>query len=877
MQDSTFLTILFVCFILCVHAQSYDSIPPDSIYTSDDSLSALNDSLKKDTLKGFKISKNAIEVQIPYKAKDSIRFLVKEQKVFLYGDAVVKYGTIELSAAYIEIDLSKNLVFATGVKDSTGKETGKPVFKDGTDEFQARTMQYNFRTEKGLIKGVISEQAGGYLHGEVTKKQENDEIHIKSGKYTTCNLEHPHFYINLTKAKVIPNDKIITGPANLVVEDLPTPLFIPFGYFPNQEKHKSGIIIPEYGEESNRGFYLRNGGYYLPLGDFADVTFLGDVYSRRSWAASLKSNYKLRYKFNGNVDFRYNVNYLEDTVNNNGYAIQWRHSQDPKAMPNSNFTASVDFRSSSYNRNNAYSIERRMENITQSSISYRKTFANTPFNLSTNLNHSQNFTDSTINLRLPVINLSVNKIYPLKLKGSSGKKWYEKIGVSYNGAFSNNITTKEAELYSGNAMDKFKNGINHNADINTSFNLLKYIMVSPYLNFNDRMYFKRIVKPGLVISNGDTLSTAADIDTISKFCNSWDYDVGTTMNTKIYGLYQFRQDDPVKGMMHVITPNISLSYRPDFGKIKFGNYDSAVVAYDSIYSNNQFIGFDTVRQLYDPYQGFIYQNAPTGKSGMISFGLNNTLEMKVRSSKDTASEYKKIRILDALSFKTGYNLAADSLNWSPLSTSARTKLFGKVNVIASASLNPYAIDTLGRIINTFEWEKEKNPASFINPGGKFKYGRLTSATVSFDMSFKSKQGDKKKEQKTDLLPANYLDYYVDFEIPWNMSISYSLSYSKSFILAEQKYQDNTTQTIRFNGDLNLTNKWKIGFSSGYDFQNKKITTTTIDIYRDLHCWEMSFNWIPFGNYLSYNFTIKAKSSILQDLKLNKKRSWYDNF
>lgn len=822
---------------------------------------------KKSTTKGA-ISSKAIESAIPYKAKDSIRFMVKEQKVFLYGQAVVNYQEIELKADYIELDLNSSEVFARGVKDSSGVVSGRPVFKEKKDEFTCDELRYNFDTEQGLIKGVITQQASGYLHGTTTKKQSNDEVHIKNGKYTTCSSPHPHFYIMLSKAKVIPDDKIVTGPAMLVIEDLPTPLWLPFGFFPNQEKHKSGIIFPEYGEEINRGFYLKNGGYYMALGDYASVSVLADIYSKLSWGTAIRSEYKVRYKFEGAFEGRYNSNVIEDEVVSQAWVLRWSHKQDPKARPNSNFSAKVDFGSSSYNKYNANSIDGRLKNTTQSSISYRKTFANTPFNLSANLNHSQNFQDSTISLKLPVIALSMNRIYPFKRRQAvGGAKWYEKIGVNYTGSFSNSVSTREDDLFAGKAWHEFKNGIKNDVNISTSLKLFKFITVTPSASGSAKIYFKHLEQKYAYqyIAGNDTLYNKVFEDTISGFNFVYNYDVKTSFTTKLYGMYQFREKSKVNAIRHVVTPNVSISYRPDFGDPSYGFYDS--VRIDTA---------GTMRQ-YSKYNGFVYGNAPNGKSGMINMGLNNNLEMKVRTKNDSVSDFKKIKLIESFAINSAYNLAADSLNWSILTINARTRLFNKVDVTFGTGIDPYAIDTLGQRINTFEWDRDRNPAAYIDADNEMGLGRLTYLRASLGTSFSSKKGDKKKDETSKLLSEDYLDYYVDFEIPWTLRINYNLDSRKQFRNTTREYEKVVTQTLRCSGDLNLTNKWKIGFSSGYDMTNKKFTTTSVDIYRDLHCWEMVFNWVPFGNYLSYNFTLKAKASILQDLKLNKRKSWYDNF
>ncbi|PLX13839.1 MAG: hypothetical protein C0594_00765, partial [Marinilabiliales bacterium] len=508
------------------------------------------------------------------------------------------------------------------------------------------------------------------------------------------------------------------------------------------------------------------------------------------------------------------------------------------------------------------------KNTAQSSISYRKSFANTPFNLSANFYHSQNFRDTTITLKLPNIMFSMNRIYPFKRKNKVGKtKIYEKIGIGYNTNFSNNITAKEYDLFEGRAWSEFKNGVKHTVDASTSEKLLKFLTFSPSARYTERWYFKQVQQHYAykLISETDTTYNQTMLDTNGGFYRVYDYDFRASFSTKMYGMYQFKKNSAVKAIRHVLTPSVSYSYRPDFGQSKYGYYDE--------------LQLDTLgnRRSYSYYDGFIFGTAPSGKAGNVNFTLNNNLEMKVRSKEDTVTGTKKIKLLESFNISTSYNLAADSLNWQPLKISGRTQIIKNIGLTFGATIEPYAIDTLGNDINTFQWDASKNPAAYIDRDAGINVGRLVRYQAAVNMSFSSKKGEDKKKEKEETLGADYLDFYADFDIPWNFRINYNINMSKKFDKEEVQYEKNFTQTLRGSGDINLTSKWKIGVSSGYDIVNHKFTTTSVDIYRDLHCWEMTFNWVPFGKSMSYNFTLRAKSSILQDLKLNKRKSWMDNF
>lgn len=854
-----FSIILFISTI----AYSFSTVKAISpyylqpLYQQPDTISTTDTSKKP--------KKKPIEDPIFYVANDSLNYSIDGKKVFLYGDAKVNYQKLELKAQYIEFDMNKKEVFAKGLPDSTGKIIGRPIFKEGSQTFEMDDIHYNFDTKRAKITGVITEESGGYMHGKVTKKMENNVVNISGGKYTTCDQVHPHFYIAISKGKVIPNDKIISGPAHLVIEDVPLPLGIPFGFFPNTRKRASGIILPEYGEENNRGIYLKHMGFYFGISDYFDLKLSGDIYSKGSWALSADTRYKRRYKYSGTFGVNVSTNILgekglPDYNKQNTYQIRWNHSQDPKAHPNSTFQANVTFGSSNHNKYNSTNINNYLTNTITSSISYSKVFVGTPFTFSTSLNHSQNNITKEVNLGFPKVSFNMSRIYPFKKKSSIGKpKWYEKIGLSLSSSLDNRVTVMEDNLFKPSVIDSMKNGMKHDIPISTSFNILKYITVSPSVSYSEYWYTKTIHKSW----NEDSLRV--DMDTISGFKRGYQYSSGISMSTKLYGMFNFGNKYAIQAIRHVVTPSVSLSYRPDFSDPSYGFFKPYQVNKDGKMSS------------YSIFEQGIYGGPSGGKSGMVSFSLSNNLEMKVRSSQDTVTNTKKIKLLESFGASTSYNLLADSLNWSDIAVNARTNLFEKVNVSFSGAFSLYALDEKGKIRKDFQHS--------VN--GQF--ARFTRASIGVDFSLNSKKGkeDAKDNEAQAASPpmGTYgsdtefgqslgTDYanlqYVDFNVPWNLRVNYSFSYSKP------AYERSITQTLGFSGDINLTPKWKIGFSSGYDFKNKKLTTTSFNFYRDLHCWEMRLSFIPIGFRKSYSFQINIKSSILQDIKWNKRDHFLDN-
>ncbi len=788
-------------------------------------------------------SPDALDSKVEYKARDSMRFDLKQKKIFLYGAADVKYDQIHLTADYIEINWGTNVVHAEGRPDSTGKIVGHPVFDEGTQTFDAERMDYNFKTKKGRISGIFTKQGDGYLHGDQVKKNEKDQFFIRNGKYTTCNLpDHPHFYINATKIKVLPNDKIVSGPANLWIEDVPTPLAVPFGIFPNTTKRQSGVIFPTYGESPGLGFYLQEGGYYFGINDYIDASIRGNIYSRGSWGLSAGTSYNYRYHFNGSMDLRFSKilrgdpDLLGSSINKD-FFINWKHSQDPKSRPNSRFSASVQAGTSNYNKLNSFNTNNIVANTFQSSISYAKTFANTPFNMVISAGHSQNTATKIITISAPELQLNMNRYYPLKRKNPIGEqRWYEKLGVTYTMQSKNTISQADSLYGRPGWTQKFNNGVQHQIPISTSVQFLKFFTFSPGINYTERWYFNTIEK-----YYNEKTGTVAE-DTIRGFKSTREWNANANISTRLYGFLKLGKNT----VRNVMTPQVSFRYQPDFSTRKYG-----------FYGPNGTVGY------YSPYDHGIYGQPSVGRQGTVGLSLNNNLEAKVRSKRDTTGTgLKKIILFDAFNFSTAYNLAADSLNWQNLAINARTKLFKKLDVVYSSTHDFYAYDTIAKTrINTFEYDKTGHLFRTVNTN----LSLTTTLASAKKQKLSSKAGTDAERADLSRNPNSY----VDFTIPWSLNAG--------FVFSKTVSGNNTiiNEVLNVSGDLNLTSKWKIGFSTGYDFYKKKVSLTTVDIFRDLHCWEMHFNWIPFGFRQSYNFTINVKSSMLQDLKVNRRRQWYD--
>jgi hypothetical protein len=847
---------------------SFSAVAQDSIKIVADTVSFSNDSIVNDSIVTDSVkdprkqeSKSAIASKIDYVSTDSIRIELQEQKVYLYRDVEIHYEDIILNAGYVIIDFKNNTLYAEGIKDSLDREIQRPVFTDGDQNFTARSMLYNFETKKGLIKDIITQEGESYLHGTLVKRFADNTTNVKEGKYTTCSNEHPHYEIKFFKAKVIPNDKIVTGPAYLVIEDVPTPLIIPFGFFPNKKGQVSGILLPTYGQSANRGFFFENGGYYWGINDRVDLAVRGDIYTRGSWAIKLASNYKVRYKYGGNISLSYAENItsekdLPDYKKEQSFFIKWHHAQDVKARPNSQFSADVNAGTNNYNKYNPSSAADYLTNDFESSITYQTTFAQGKCNFALGLGYRQNTGTKMVLLKAPEISFSVNRFYPFRKKNKTRLKWWDNISVNYVLNAQNQLNTPDSMLLTMQSFQRMQNGIQHLIPISSTVKLFKYFTWNNTFNYTERWYFQTTNKTFERYADTSFVNT----DTIEGFAAARDFSYTSTLNTRIYAMYMLKKG-ALKAIRHVITPSLSFNYRPDFGKPYWGYYKYVVT--------------DTLGnyQKYSRFENGIYGSPPDGRSGKVSFAISNNLEMKVRSRKDTITGTKKIVLIEDLTIRTGYDLAKDSMNWDYLTLSGRTKLFKKVDVTFAGSWDPYAADTAGNRINKFEWD--------VN----HKLFRLNSYQWTLGVGFTLGPNDfkKKKNQVNNntgqSLPVNQVHPLpaVDYSNPWSLSINYNLTYANRYSSSLQKYVRDTTQTLNISGDISITRKWKFGFTTGYDFDHKDFSYTSINIYRDLHCWEMILTWIPMGYRKSYNFTIRVKASVLQDLKLTKKTDWRDYY
>ncbi|MBQ2906482.1 MAG: LPS-assembly protein LptD [Bacteroidales bacterium] len=823
-----------------------------------------------------KSQESFIEDKIERSCNDSTVQDFKNNKIYYYGGAKVVYEDITIEADFIEFDFEKRTVFAKGLPDSTGKLRGTPVFTEGDQKYNSETMTFNFDTKKGIITKVFTEDAMGYIHGSRIKKMEDNTINIRSGSYTTCSdPNHPHYEFHFGKAKVIPDDKIVTGPAYFKLAETPLPIGVPFGIFPNSKGQRNGILVPSWGESANRGFYFENGGFYWGINEHVDLQLVGDIYTRGSWAIKPTLRYNKRYAYNGSFSGSYAVNKIgtkgsADYNESTDFKVRWVHKQDPKARPKSSFSADVYIVSSNYNKYNAISSNEYLSNTFQSSIAYQTRIGDL-FNFTANASHSQNTMTSVMTVTLPELTLTMNRIYPLKNLGNPAKKrWYKDLYISYTANAKNYVSMADSLYFKPNWLNNLQNGIQHRIPISMPVKLFKHITWTTSATVLDRMYFRYFEKEWVndtAMPNGGYLRT----DTINQFRNVFSFDVSSNLTTKLYGQVNFKKG-PVRAIRHVFTPSIGVSYNPDFSK-DFWNY------YDTYYDANG------IEQLYSMFQGNIYGTPPSGKSGRINYSFGNNLEIKVPSRKDTITGMKKVKLIEDLTFSGSYDIAKDSLNFSYLSVNGRTTLFKNLSVRYSSIWDPYIIDSVtNKQLNQFEWDVNKRlfrknsvswnfslSYSLNNETFKKNKGTKNSATRQFESS------PLASEEEMNDIRSNPEDY-IDWTTKWSLSLSYNLTMSNNLSYINLIMKDNrkTIQTLGVNGNINLSPKWKVSVQTGWDFELKKLSYTSLTIYRDLHCWEMRFNWIPLGTYKSWNFSINVKASALQDLKLSKKKDYRDN-
>ena len=845
-----------------------------------------------------------LESSVTFSAKDSL-VMEGTNNAFLFGEGQVEYGQFKLNAQEIRLELDESTVYARGATDSIGNLFGTPVFKDGGEEYESKQMTYNFKTERGYITDVISEQGEGYLTGGASKKMEDGSFFVQDGKYTTCDdHEHPHFYFNVTKGKMIPNKNIVTGPVYMVLADVPLPLALPFGYFPFSKSYSSGIIFPTFGEDYNRGFYLRDGGYYFAISDYVDLALRGEIYTKGSWGVSGASTYSKRYKFRGNISFSYLTTiYGEkgapDYSKQNNFQFIWSHSQDSKANPNMSFSASVNFATSGYSRNdlNSYYNSSFTENTKSSTVNMTYRFPGTKWSLSTTANISQRTQDSTLAVSFPNLNVTLSQVAPFKRKKSvGGERWYEKIKLSYSGQFQNSLTTQQNVFFKKSLIKDWRNGMKHSMPVSATFSLFKYINISPSISMNDRMYTSKIRR------QWDTQASKEVQDTTYGFYNLFDFNGSISLDTKLYGFWKPLKifGDKVQMIRHVLTPTVSFSASPDFSAPMWGVYGT----YE--YTNAQ---GELKTQKYNYFSHGVYGSPGQGKTGMVSVSLANNLEMKVKSDQDSTGT-KKISLIENFTISQSYNFAADSMNWSNINTSILLRLVKNFNLNLSATWDPYVyrLNANGSPVrvNVPRWKAGKGWARLSSTGTSFSYtfnnqtftrkknndtknnkNGLNSNSEDEDLddidtSIDAVEERKRRRQEArEASAAADADGYAKWECPWSLSINYSINYGYgAFDYDKMEYKGKWTQNLSFSGNIRPTAGWNFSLSASYNFDLHKLAYMNCTISRDLHCFTMSASFVPVGPYKSYNFHISVKSSLLKDLKYDKRSStangiqWY---
>ncbi len=870
---------------------------------------AVDDSLRLDSINRKK--KNGIDAPVNYQADDSLVYMASTNTAHLYGSAEVKYENMDLKSDKIKLSLDSSLVHATGSKDTTAKDgiKGKPVFVMGQDTYDTDTMSFNFKTKKGFIKHVYTQQEDGFLTSEQSKRNDNGEIYLAHGRYTTCDAPHPDFYIALSRAKVRPGKDVVFGPAYLVVADVPLPFAIPYGFFPFTKSYSSGFIMPTYGDENSRGFYLRDGGYYFAMSDKWDLKLLGEIYTKGSWGFSAASNYRKRYKYSGSFLFSYQDTKtgdkgMPDFSEQKSFKLQWSHRQDPKANPFSSLAASVNFASSKYERNNLtsmYNPQSLTQSTRTSSVSWSTTFSSIGLSLSSSANLSQNMRDSSIAMTLPDLNINISRFYPFRRKHQVGdEKWYEKISMSYTGQLSNSINTKEDKLMHSNLIKDWKNGMQHNIPISGNFTLFNYINISPSFNFTDRMYSSKVIR------SWDQATQEEVRDTTYGFHNVYNWNLSLSANTKLY-LFAIPNrkifGDKIQAIRNVITPQISFSYAPDFGASRYGYYQT--------YQKTDADGNVSLVE-YSPYSDQLYSVPGKGKTGSISMDLSNNLEMKIKSDEDSTG-YKKISLIDELGASMSYNMAASYHKWSDLSMRLRLKWWKNYTFNMNA------------VFATYAWDLDENGKPYVGnhtEWGRGRFGRFQgmSQNISYtltpekiaklfgggsdedkdnknkdnnddsdegidtdinsnvdDEMIKAQNGAKKKSGGGKASTDD--DGYMRFSMPWSITFGYGITMrentSGKFNYKTMRYPYSFSQTLNMSGNLRISDGWNISFSSGYDFDNHKMSMTTASLQRDLHCFNMSCS-VVLAPYTSYNFTFRCNASTLTDALKYDKRSGYSN-
>ncbi len=869
-----------------LHGQN-DSVPVilDSMALKRDSIRVADSTSRADSL--FLLEKSSLSRPAFSGAKDSIRqdFSNGRRKMYYWGEVEVSYENIKLKADYMEYDMATGTVYARGTYDTLTHEwKGQPEMTQGNQTFNMEEVRYNFNTRKARITNMITKEDDGILHGKNIKMMPDKSINITKGKYTVCDLEHPHYYLKLSSAKVVtkPSQKTVFGPAHLVVEDVDLPIGIPFGFIPKRPDRATGLLMPSFGEENARGFYMRDAGMYFVLGDYFDMSLTGDYYTLGSWAANLNSRYMVKYKFSGNLAINYSVDQTgekgsTDFFQSKNFGVKWSHSQDSKAHPGTSFSASVNFSSPSNSRYNSHSVSEALQNQISSSISYSKNW-NGKFNLSVNALHSQNSRDSSYSFTLPNITFSVSTFYPFKIKNRVGKeRFYEKFALGYNTSIQNKINFKASEFGEPGFMDKFQNGMAHNFSIKLpDFTLLKYLNVAPNVSYGMNWFFRK----SEAYFDPETNSVKTEMGKqFGTFGATHNYSGSVSMSTRLYGMYDFGKFHKIQALRHVISPSVSMSFSPEKGKAFNGwrtlNYVDTLGVQKS---------YD-----YNIYQGQLNSAPGKGKSASMSISIGNNLEAKVRDMRDTTGKgSKKVKIFDQLNISTGYNFLADSLKMSNVGVTMSTSIFGKLGINGNLNFDPYAINEKGQRINKFSIVENGVPLRLNNISASMSYSLSGKGTVKGNDGSKSAGGDGGSGSAADYykriyyhpltgeyIPGGWL-YYTNPNVPWSVNFNYNFSMNRSysFLNNQLSKKDNITQTIGVQGNVQLTPKMSIQAQSGWDFTAMKMTTTQFSFSYNLHCFNISVSWVPSGMYQSYSFLISANAAALADLLRFKKSSSY---
>ena len=830
----------------------------DSLYLSLDSATFAN------TKKVLDISEEAIDQKVTYSAAGYIKNDIKNKLSILVGSAVVTYGDIKITADSIVFNMSTNDVFAVGVRDSLGIVNGKPVLDYGDQNFESDTLRFNFRTNKAIVKNIVTNQDEGLLRSSVAKMLDDGSSNLYKSTYSTCDADTPHFYIDLNKAKIYPGKKIISGPANLVFEGVPIPIYLPFAYFPIQTKTaESGLILPRYNYEENRGFALTDGGFYFAASEYFDLSLQGSIYTNGTWLTNISTKYSKRYKYNGSFGFSYANNVtghkgLDDYGESSNYSLKWSYNQDRKARPGTTFSANVNMSSSGYDKNNSYNVEEHITTTKTSSISYSKSWSGTPFNLTASMNHSQNSANQTVTMNLPKMTFTASRIYLFKNKNKVGAtKWYEDISIQYTANLNNQINTYDSLLLTKSVFNDMKNGFTHQIPLSIQFTPFKNFTITPSLTYKGVMYTQKIEK----FWDGEEMAVGVDTTKGLFYGQALNPSLNIGYAPQIFGIFDFNnQNLKVKSIRHVMKPSVSFSYVPYLDALSTDMYKE--VQYNELGDTRE----------YSIFEGSIYGTpSVSSRSGIVNLGINNILEAKVRDNSDSTEKVSVVKLIENLNINTSYDIFADSMNWNPVSMTFRTMLAKRISISSSAKFSLYGLDGEGRSVSRYQYSIDKRLMRLTNLSASASFSlsdlisgnkneRTSNATTS-ETNFEGVVSENEAEEFS----------YPEFDMPWSMNVSYSMTYSKP------RLEPNLSQTLSINGSLSLTGKTNITYRTGYDITNKTLTTTQIGINRDLHCWNMSVNWIPVGNMKSWSFLIRVNASVLSDIKYERRKDYHDNY